>query len=66
VDDLRRLCAHFANFTLEKPVMVGIDPLGLDVRAAFDVVRVPAIEPMKTASDADRVLKAMMKQAREA
>jgi hypothetical protein len=66
VDDLRRLCAHVANFTLEKPVMVGIDPLGLDVRAAFDVVRVPAIEPMETASDADRVLKAMMKQAREA
>jgi hypothetical protein len=61
VDDLRRLCAHFANFTLEKPVMVGIDPLGLDVRAAYDVVRVPAIEPMNTPGDVDRVLNAMMK-----
>jgi hypothetical protein len=65
VEDLRRMCAHFANFTLEKPVMVGIDSLGLDVRAAFDVVRVPATEPMENALDADRVLKGMMKQARE-
>ena len=61
VDDLRRMCAHYANFTLEKPVMVGIDPLGLDVRAAFDVVRVPAIEAMNTASDVDRVVAEMMK-----
>lgn len=66
VDDLRRMCAHFSNFTLEKPVMVGIDPLGLDVRAAFDVVRVPATEPMNTPGDVDRVLKDMMKQAKEA
>ena len=61
VDDLRRMCDCFANFTLEKPVMVGIDPLGLDVRAAFDVVRVPAIEPMNTAADVERVVGAMMK-----
>jgi hypothetical protein len=65
VDDLRRLCWHFANFTLEKPVMVGIDPLGLDVRAAFDVVRVPVSEAMNTADDVDRVLAEMMKQAVE-
>lgn len=63
VSDLRRMCAHFANFTLEKPVMVGIDPLGLDVRAAFDVVRIPALEPMKSTADIDRVLAEMMKQA---
>lgn len=63
-DDLRRLCLHFANVEIESPIMVGIDPLGIDVRARFDVYRVPAIEPMTSREDARRVLAAMTEQAR--
>jgi hypothetical protein len=58
-DDLRRLCRHYANINIEAPVMVGIDPLGIDVRGMFDVIRVPAAEPMNTAADATRILRAM-------
>ena len=29
--------------------VVAVDPLGLDVRGQFDVIRVPASEPMPTA-----------------
>jgi hypothetical protein len=62
-DDLRRLCRHFADIEVEEPVMVGIDPLGLDVRGTFDVIRVPTPQPMQTADDAQRVLDEMMKDA---
>ncbi|MHC5112842.1 MAG: DUF2470 domain-containing protein [Planctomycetota bacterium] len=51
-DDLRRLCLHYGKVNVEEPVMVGVDPLGIDVRGRFDVVRVPAPEPMP---DADAV-----------
>lgn len=62
-EDLRRLCRHFAHIGVEQPVMVGIDPLGIDVRGMFDVIRVPAPEPMGTAEDARRVFEAMAEAA---
>jgi hypothetical protein len=62
-DDLRRLCRHFAHINVEEPVMVAIDPLGIDVRGMFDVIRVPATEPMPTAEDARRVIQAMAEAA---
>lgn len=65
-DDLRRICARFAKFQIEQPVMVGIDPLGLDVRARFDVVRVPASQPMPTAKEARQVLQSMAQAGQEA
>lgn len=37
---LRKLCAERGNMSVENPVMVGVDPRGIDVRAAFDIVRV--------------------------
>jgi hypothetical protein len=58
--DLGRLCAMFAQADVEKPVMVGIDPSGFDVRRRFDVVHVRATEPMPTGTEARRVLEAMM------
>ena len=61
--DLRRLCGRFGGMDVEDPVMVGIDPQGIDVRARFDVLRVPANEPMNTAADAQRILKSMAFQA---
>jgi hypothetical protein len=60
-DALRRLCAAHAA-AVEEPVMVGIDPLGIDVRRRFDVVRVPAPEPMTTADEARRVLDSMLRE----
>lgn len=62
-DDLRALCLHFAKVEIESPVMVGIDPLGIDVRGMFDVFRVEATEPMNNTEDARRVLTQMTKQA---
>jgi hypothetical protein len=62
-DDLRRLCRHYAHINVEEPVMVAVDPLGIDVRGMFDVIRVPAVEPMPTAADARRVLHAMAEAA---
>ena len=62
-EDLRRLCRHFAHINVEEPVMVAIDPLGIDVRGMFDVIRVPATEPMPTADQARRILKAMAEAA---
>lgn len=63
LDDLRRLCSRFGRMDVEQPVMVGIDPLGIDVRARFQVLRVPAIEPMNTAEEALRVLQGMSRTA---
>jgi hypothetical protein len=62
-DALRRLCFHYADIEVESPVMVAIDPHGIDVRGRFDVIRVPAIEPMHSAEDARRVLKTMTERA---
>jgi hypothetical protein len=61
VDMLRRLCKQYGTMQVEQPVMVGIDPLGIDLRARFDVVRVPANKPMRNAQEAIAVLTAMAK-----
>lgn len=55
-DVLRRLCLHHAHIEIESPVMVGLDPLGIDVRGRFDVVRVRADRPFENADDAQRLL----------
>jgi hypothetical protein len=66
VNDLRLLCHYFAHVEIEQPKMVGIDPMGIDVRGRFDVVRVKAAEPFKSAEHAREVLSAMVESAREA
>lgn len=63
-EDLRMLCRHHASIEIEAPVLVGVDPLGFDVRGAFEVTRVPAAEPMPTVADVERVLEAMTAKAR--
>jgi hypothetical protein len=57
-DDLRAICAA-GGLNVENPIMVGIDPLGIDVRRQFDVIRVTAPETMNTPDDARRVLMRM-------
>lgn len=63
-DDLRRLCERFGKMPVEQPVMVGIDPMGLDVRARFDVLRIAATRPMNTPAEAQTILDSMISQAR--
>jgi len=62
-DDLRVLCLQAAEVEIESPVMVGIDPLGIDVRGRFDVFRVPFEQPMHDADGAQQALKEMMQRA---
>lgn len=49
---LRAACLKAASLGIERPVVVGVDPLGIDVRGAFDVVRLPADEPLRGEADA--------------
>lgn len=62
-DALRALCLHFAQIEINDPVMVGVDPYGIDVRGRFDVVRVNAIEPMPNADAVRQVLVQMTRLA---
>lgn len=41
-DVLRAVCKEKTNVEIQSPFAVGIDPLGVDVRAPFGIVRVPA------------------------
>jgi len=40
-DSLQRICKGHLDVDVEHPLAVAIDPLGLDVRARFDVLRLP-------------------------
>ncbi len=63
--DLRILALHFAHIEIENPVMIGIDPLGIDIRGRFDVVRINAAEEMQDAEDARAVLKSMVETVKD-
>jgi len=69
VDRLRELCQTRGRaclrrstgtadpgISVERPVMVGIDPLGIDVRAAFDIVRVRFPRRAGTIAEARQML----------
>lgn len=62
-EQLRQFVARYGPMEVESPRVVGIDSLGLDVRARFDVVRVSATQPMQTAEDAERVVRRMLSEA---
>ncbi len=51
-DDLRRVARHVAEIDLEAPRLVGVDPLGFDVRGRFKIARVPAPRVLTDAADA--------------
>ncbi len=59
IDTLRRACLHAASFDVQDPVLVGVDPLGFDVRRRFDVMRLPAPRPMTGPADVQDVLSLM-------
>jgi hypothetical protein len=53
-DALGRVCHHGAGIDVEQPLLVGVDPLGFDVRRRFDIARVSAPAPMNSPTDVDR------------
>jgi hypothetical protein len=44
-------CKRHAHVEVESPMMVGVDPLGIDVRARFGIVRVEPAAKFEQASD---------------
>ncbi len=65
-DELRRVCRHFAEADVEEPLVVGVDPLGFDVRRRFDVARVPVPAAMGTADAVELVYTQMIREAQNA
>lgn len=59
---LGRLCERFGGMQVETPVMVGIDPMGVNVRARFDVVRLRFPVEATSAQEARKSLEAMLQQ----
>ena len=64
-DDLGPVCGHFAAADVEDPILVGVDPLGFDVRRRFDVVRVQAIREMKDDRDVQEMFDQMSQEAKK-
>jgi hypothetical protein len=56
IDALRDLCDRRGHMRVEQPVMVGVDPRGIDVRARFDIVRVPFPRGAVSIDDARKLL----------
>ena len=51
--ELAALCRSI-DAEVADPLVVGVDPLGFDVRRRFDVVRIPVPEPMTAPDDVRR------------
>jgi hypothetical protein len=60
------VCRHFSLADVEEPLVVGVDPLGFDVRRRFDVARVPAPSPVGTAESFERTFEQMIREAQDA
>lgn len=58
-DTLRLVCRRAADTQVENPTLVGVDPLGFDVRRRFDVIRLAAPRPMEKAGDVEGVFEEM-------
>jgi hypothetical protein len=50
-DKLRDVCKEKTNVEITSPFVVGVDPLGIDIRAPFGIVRIPAEQPFTSAED---------------
>ena len=51
-DALKDACRHNAELEVEDPRLVGVDPLGFDVRARFEIVRLDCDPPITDEADA--------------
>ena len=51
VEQLMEICKKHTNVAVQDPIVVGVDPLGFDIRASFGIIRVPAGLPFITSDD---------------
>lgn len=56
LDALRELCRQLIGVAPVEPRLVGVDPLGMDVRARFGVVRLVLEHPVRTPDDMTALL----------
>lgn len=52
VESLKRACLNQAQRELNNPRLVGVDPLGFDVRGRFEIVRLQVDSQLESAEDA--------------
>ena len=50
-DLVRRACVAKTNVDVTNPFVVGVDPLGIDIRAPFGIIRIQADQPFTTPED---------------
>jgi hypothetical protein len=62
---LKAAVATAVGLEVEDPRLVGVDPLGFDVRGRFDVVRLPADPPIADLDDAVDALEELAATAEE-
>jgi hypothetical protein len=62
IDALRRIVAQATNVLVEHPAMVGIDPGGIDVRAAFGILRLTFQHHVADAESARHAIGRMLEQ----
>jgi hypothetical protein len=63
LDALRAVVARCTNVHVESPVMVGVDPGGLDVRARFGIIRLVFTNPISTAHAAREAISKLLTHA---
>ncbi len=63
-EELGRVCRRVTGADVERPLLVGVDPLGFDIRRRFDVLRLPAPQPMTDPDDVERTLARMICDSR--
>ncbi len=51
IEHLIEICKKHTNVAVQDPVVVGVDPLGFDIRASFGIIRVPTETPFATTDD---------------
>ncbi len=61
LDRLRAVTAAHLPKRIEDPRIVGVDPLGLDVRGAFEVYRLDFDTPLESADDAEAAWEALVR-----
>ena len=64
-ETLKAAVATVADLEVEDPRLVGVDPLGFDVRGRFDVVRLPADPPIADGDDAVDALEELASTSEE-
>ena len=54
---VREACKRHNEIVIEKPMVVGVDPYGFDVRGAFEIVRLESPKVLRCEADAMAALK---------